>query len=289
MVDIEKIRIFYYVALEGSLLRASTLLHLSSPSISKHIADLENRLNVKLFIRKRRGLQLTEAGEKLFKVASTSIKALEEVSKEITHKDLNVPNVLRIVTTTGVACIWLIQKMQSFIFNNPDLLIKIYSCNTDIDFLSTKADVGFLPRVKDPSGLTLRKIMTFNMRMFASKEYLERMGTPQTTDDLKNHRILSFYHDQTGFRGDVDWHLRTTDQRLTPVLTIDNAFGVFEAAKNGYGLIGFSKEFSYLKDSGLIEVLTNEVQRETDTFFITRAGQLDSPIVKQLYDCLTSE
>ena len=95
MVDLEKIRIFYHVALEGSLLKASSVLELSSPSISKHLADLENKLNIKLFIRKRRGLQLTEAGEKLFVVASTSIKDLENISKEISHKDVHIPKFRR--------------------------------------------------------------------------------------------------------------------------------------------------------------------------------------------------
>jgi DNA-binding transcriptional LysR family regulator len=288
MIDIEKIRIFYYVALEGSLLKASSLLGLSSPSISKHLADLENRLNVKLFIRKRRGLQLTEAGEKLFVVASTSIKDLENISKEISHKDVHIPNVLRILTTTGVSCFWLIEKIKPFVMNNPDLIIKIYTTDDDVDFHKTKADVGILPRVKDHSNVTLRKIKTFNIKLFASKEYLEKMGTPRTAEDLVNHRMISFYHEQTGYRGDMDWHLRIASKRLTPAITIDSAFGVFEAAKRGYGIITFVKEFSYMEDSDLIEVLPDQVESIGETFFVTRSEKLDSPIIKQLYDCLTN-
>lgn len=288
MIDLEKIRVFYYVALEGSLLKASSLLGLSSPSISKHISGLESKLNTKLFIRKHRGIQLTEAGEKLFKIANHAIKDLEGVSKEISHTEIKVPDVLRIVTTTGVTCFWLIEKMKPFIENHPDLIIKIYSTNEDVDFIKTKADVGILPRVKDQTQVTLRKIVTFNLKLFASKEYLEKMGTPQTTDDLLHHRMLNFYHEQTGYRGDMDWHLRIANKRLTPILTVDNAFAVFEAARKGYGIITFAKEFSYMKGSGLVEILSDQVGTQSDTYFVTRSEQLDNEIIKQLYDCLTS-
>lgn len=288
MVDLEKIRVFYHVALEGSLLKASAMLGLSSPSISKHIADIEQKLKVKLFIRKRRGVELTEAGKKLFSVASHSIKNLEEISKEIALKDVKVPDVVRVVTTNGVTLLWVIEKVKKFVNLNPHVSIKIYTRDDDVEFLDSKADVGILPKVKDQQGITLRKLNTFYFKMHASKQYLEKMGTPKTIEDLENHHLLSFYHEQGGFRGDMDWYLRLTGKRITPRITINNAFGLFEAARQGLGIFSIISEFPYMPFTDLDEILADQLQLELDIFFITRADQLDNVMIKQFYDCCMS-
>jgi DNA-binding transcriptional LysR family regulator len=289
MVDLEKIRIFYYVAMESSILKASAMLGLSSPSVSKHISGLESKLNVKLFIRRRRGLKLTDAGEKLLSVANHAIKDLEEVSKDISHKESRIPNVLRIITTNGITCLWVIGKIKKFLNVNPNIKIKLYTRDDQVDFLSSMADVGILPQVKDTDGVSLRKLNTFVFKLFASKEYLQKMGIPKNLQDLENHHMLSFYHEQIGFRGDMDWHLRLADKIIYPKITINNAFGLFEAARQGLGIFPISPEFPYLQFSDLVEVLGDQAQLENNSYFITRSDQLDNLMIKQFYDCCSVE
>lgn len=63
------LRYFWAVAREGSLRRASEILHVSQPSMSAQIKQLEDALGASLFRREGRGLALTEAGESAFAVA----------------------------------------------------------------------------------------------------------------------------------------------------------------------------------------------------------------------------
>lgn len=289
MVDLEKIRIFYYVALEGSLLKAAALLQLSSPSISKHVADLERQLNVKLLIRKKSGLKLTEAGEKLMAVAKHAIKDLEEASREIANVEAEKPTVLRIIATNGVSCFWFIGKLKKFIELNPKLLIKIYTTDEDVDFLNSKADVGLLPKVKDQEGVTMRKVKTFHIKLYASKDYLEKHGRPHSFADLENHRVLGFYLGHTGHRGNVDWHLKQTETRLVPAITINNAVAIFEAARQGLGIMSFISEFPYFEFSEFEEILIDHEPIVSESYFVTRAEQLDNVYIKQLYECLSEK
>ena len=60
------LRYFWTVAKEGSLARAATRLHVSQPSISEQIRELESALEVRLFQRDGRNNVLTDAGQIVF-------------------------------------------------------------------------------------------------------------------------------------------------------------------------------------------------------------------------------
>lgn len=57
---------FYYVAMTGSFSKAAEELYISQPSVSYNIKCLEQNLNCKLFIRKQRGIELTEDGRSVY-------------------------------------------------------------------------------------------------------------------------------------------------------------------------------------------------------------------------------
>src|SRR5688500_481484 len=60
-----RLRAFAAVAREGSFSRAASVLYVSQPAISKHLASLESELGAKLVVRDRRGITLTREGDLL--------------------------------------------------------------------------------------------------------------------------------------------------------------------------------------------------------------------------------
>ena len=69
-INLELYKVFYYVAKNESITRAANELAISQPAISKSIKTLENQINTSLFVRKRDGVTLTEAGETIYKKIS---------------------------------------------------------------------------------------------------------------------------------------------------------------------------------------------------------------------------
>lgn len=61
-VNLELYKVFYYVGKNKSISKAADELMISQPAISRSIKTLEGQLNVNLFIRKRDGVELSEAG-----------------------------------------------------------------------------------------------------------------------------------------------------------------------------------------------------------------------------------
>lgn len=83
MVDLELYRIFKIVADEENLTRASEILHISQPAVTKHIHNLEDELKLKLFDRTQYGMKLTIDGEKLYNQIKNAINALVNVENNI--------------------------------------------------------------------------------------------------------------------------------------------------------------------------------------------------------------
>lgn len=78
MINLELYRIFKIVADEENLTKASEILHISQPAVTKHIKNLENDLNVELFKRSKYGMILNENGKKLYLQIKDSIEILSK-------------------------------------------------------------------------------------------------------------------------------------------------------------------------------------------------------------------
>ncbi len=91
MVDLELYRIFKVVADEENLTRASKLLNISQPAVTKHIHSLEDELEIKLFDRTKYGMKLTLNGKQIYNQIKDAINTLMNVENNIRqNKILNL-------------------------------------------------------------------------------------------------------------------------------------------------------------------------------------------------------
>jgi LysR family transcriptional regulator, transcriptional activator of nhaA len=76
---------FYVVGKEGTINRASNILHVTQPTISKQIKDLEDHLGLSLFARKSKHLSLTDDGRQLLTKAERIFLLVEELEFSLAH------------------------------------------------------------------------------------------------------------------------------------------------------------------------------------------------------------
>lgn len=86
MANLELYKIFVEVADEKNITRASEKLNISQPAVTRHIKNLENELNIILFNRTK-GMELTEAGKKLYKEISTQVKQIVDIDRKYCTKN----------------------------------------------------------------------------------------------------------------------------------------------------------------------------------------------------------
>lgn len=100
-MDLHQLKTFVTVAREGSVTRASALLHLSQPAVSAHIKAMEDALGLGLFERTPRGMSLTREGERLLAKAERTLAAHQELLAEAARAKGEVAGTLRIGASTS--------------------------------------------------------------------------------------------------------------------------------------------------------------------------------------------
>ncbi|MBX9804246.1 MAG: hypothetical protein K2Y18_00655, partial [Alphaproteobacteria bacterium] len=106
---------------------------------------------------------------------------------------------------------------------------------------------------------------------YASPEYLEKFGYPQTVDDLNNHRLITFGTNTIRPYSDIDWLLRIglpSGVVRKPYLSINSSKGASQLAEQGLGIVALSDEFPQIKKLNLLKILP-EIQGPTiDLYYI---------------------
>jgi DNA-binding transcriptional LysR family regulator len=235
-MDWDKLRIFHAVADAGSLTHAGDALHLSQSAVSRQIRALEESLNTTLFHRHARGLILTEQGELLFDATSAMAKRLDAAAARIRDSEEEVFGELRVTTTTGFGSLWLAPRLSRLYADYPDLKIDLMLEERVLDLPMREADVAI--RMKEPSQADLirKRLMNVHMRLYATQEYLEKYGTPETVADMRHHRLIC----QNPNSVQVSAAARMVQELLTgeirSLLTVNNYFGVLQAVINHLGI-----------------------------------------------------
>jgi DNA-binding transcriptional LysR family regulator len=100
-MDIHQLKTFVTVAREGSVTRASGLLHLSQPAVSAHIKAMEDALGLSLFERTARGMSLTHDGQRLLAKAEQTLAAHQELLVEASRTKRELAGKLRLGAGTS--------------------------------------------------------------------------------------------------------------------------------------------------------------------------------------------
>ncbi|MBR9842107.1 MAG: LysR family transcriptional regulator [Rhodobacteraceae bacterium] len=235
-MDWDKLRIFHAVADAGSLTHAGDTLHLSQSAVSRQIRALEESLNTTLFHRHARGLILTEQGELLFDATSAMIKRLDAAAARIRDSEEEVFGELRVTTTIGFGTLWLAPRLPKLYEKYPDLNIDLMLEEKVLDLPMREADVAI--RMKEPSQADLirKRLMNVHMCLYATPEYLDEYGRPESFDDLNAHRLIcqNPTSAQVGAGASLVQQIMSHD--VPSVLYVNNYYGVLQAVRHNLGI-----------------------------------------------------
>ena len=86
LINLDNYKLFYEVAKCGNITKASEKLFISQPAISQTIKKMEDRLGVKLFIRSKKGIELTTIGKKIFQEVEFSLHNISNIEQLINEE-----------------------------------------------------------------------------------------------------------------------------------------------------------------------------------------------------------
>ena len=124
-IDLELYRVFYIVAKNKHMTKASEELHISQPAISQSIKKLENQLGGSLFLRSNKGMELTEEGKMFYEYVKGALELINNAENEFTSfKDLSKGEI-KIGCSTTLTKLILIDAIKKFHDEYPNININI--------------------------------------------------------------------------------------------------------------------------------------------------------------------
>ena len=190
-INFELYKIFYEVALAGSISGGAKKLMISQPAVTQAIHNLEDELGGKLFIRTPKGVIFTNEGSELFEYVSMGIKYFENGANKFSSlKELD-SGVINIGATTTISECFLLPYLKRFRELYPNIVINIVNDLSDnlISLLRNgSVDIVFTSysdfKYKDVS---INYICELNDMFFVGKGYKKNFDSFK---DIVNDGIL---------------------------------------------------------------------------------------------------
>lgn len=227
---------FVRVVDTGSFSGAARQLRIGQPAVSKAIAQLEERIGVRLLRRSTHGLSPTEAGESFYAHAKRAIDEADEADLAARGAGATLSGRLRVCAAVTFARLHVMPRLGEFLEAHPSLDVDVMLDDRSVDLIEVGADVALRMGSLTDSTLTARKICEAPRRLVATPSYLKKMGEPRTPADLLGHQVVVY--DVRG--GGAAWTF-TKGTAVTSItvrsrLRVSAAEGVREAVFNDLGL-----------------------------------------------------
>jgi len=190
---------FVRVVENGSFSGAAKQLNVGQPAVSKTIAQLEVRLQVRLLLRSTHGLTPTEAGQRFYERARRAIEEANEAELEARGAGASLSGRLRVSAATTFARLHVVPHLPAFLKANPDLEIDVILDDRVIDLVAEGVDMALRMGELPDSAAVARKLASSRRSVIATPAYLERFGIPQSPAELGSHQALIYSQASSGW------------------------------------------------------------------------------------------
>ena len=226
------LEVFSRVAATGSMSQAARELGLSAPVVSKRIKRLEERLGTRLLQRTTRQVVLTDAGRGFHEQVLAILASVDEAEAWVSQRSSGVRGPLRVSAPTTFGRMHIAPHLVRFLERFPEISVDLHLSDSFVDIVGEGFDVAI--RIADlaDTSLVARKLAPNHRVLCATPAYLAARGTPETPDQLAQHRLLVHNSDH--------WRLETPEGAV--IIPVNSAIAtnssevIREAVLAGFGI-----------------------------------------------------
>jgi DNA-binding transcriptional LysR family regulator len=286
--NLSQYKIFYEVAKIGNISKAAKELYLSQPAISKSISKLEDSLEMVLFTRNSRGVQLTEEGKLLYHHTQAAFEELNRGELELKRvKDFNIGH-LRIGVSNTLCKYILLPYLKEFIEKYPHIKISIKSQSTSHTtpmLEQQQIDLGLIAEPANRRSLLFHPVMDIHDMFVATKSYLDHLYLREGPDaDLFRTGNILLLDKNNITRKYIDEYLNENQIVPNQLLEVTTMDLLIEFAKIGLGIGCVIKEFvrEELDRGDLVRIPMEPAIRKRTVGFAYHSGRLSTAMEKFL-------
>lgn len=258
MNPVSELAFFTQLVKVGSLAATARELNLTPPAVSKRLAQLEQRLGVRLLNRTTRSISLTAEGETYLVNAQRILEEIEEMERQVSSSRAEPKGLLRVNAPLGFGRTHVGPAVSSFARRYPEVEVQLQLTDRPINLPDDAIDVAIRFGELPDSRLIARKIAANRRRLCASPAYLEAFGCPQTPKDLAQHNCIVLRQNDAAFG---NWRLSRGKQsesvKVRGTLSTNDGEVALNWALDGQGIL-MRAEWNlagHLRAGRLVEVL----------------------------------
>ena len=142
--------------------------------------------------------------------------------------------------------------------------------DSELDLSMREADVAIRMSPPRQPDLIQRHLVSVQVHLYGSADYLKKQGTPQKPDDLDEHRLIIYGEDARPPVPGVNWVLETgtkPGRERRPILTVNNTYGMLRAVESGLGLAPLP-DFVAAEQPTLVRVLPEVTGPPNEAYFV---------------------
>lgn len=255
-LNLDLVRLFVAVADGAGIAAAARKLDRSPSLATRHLAQLERMLKVRLFERTTRRIKLTPAGEIALGWARSTLDAYEQVSDDLSSLAEQPSGTIRLAVNLFTATAYLPGLLQRFCERYPDIRLSITTTDSAIKLVEGGFDVAIHSGSIPESGVVGLRLREFSRVLCASPAYLKQRGTPKRPEDLARHDCIVY-----STKEPLNWFFRrgkqVVAQPIQPRIEADTYILLVGLARAGLGIarLGVDVLKEDLASGRLVEVM----------------------------------
>jgi len=196
MDRLQSMRVFVKVADNGSFARTAAQMDLSAAVVTRHVAELESHLGVRLLNRTTRSLSLTGAGQVYLERCRQIIDEVDEADALISSASRDPKGTLKVVAPVSFGLRNLAPLVKKYQELHPKVVVDLALTDRAVDLVEEGYDCGILlTRMINSESLISRVLAETRVMLCASPAYIAEHGEPVTPQELGEHGVLGLPND----------------------------------------------------------------------------------------------
>ena len=257
---------FAAVVDQGGFTGAAAALGVSVSYVSRRVAALEERLGVRLLHRTTRSVNVTEIGALYHERARMILSDVDDLENDIADQQQLAVGSIRISAGGVFADRFLAPALAEFAARYPRIRIHLNIVDRRVDLVREGYDLAIRHGAPGDPDLIARRLTTRRMQVYASPDYLERAGRPQTPQDLKDFECIT--------HSLMPWRFQAKDGKpfelnVESRWSSNSGIALAEAAATGLGLTHLANTYTDdLIRSGKLEAVLCDYELPPSTTHI---------------------
>jgi DNA-binding transcriptional LysR family regulator len=238
--------------------------------VSRGVDRLEAGFGISLLRRSTHGLSATPEGAELVQGAREVLGRLDEMAASFDRRRHHVAGVVRLASSQEICEQLVVPQLAALRERYPALRIELVADDRVVDLVTDGIDVALRTTLGRSEAVVARELGSFDRRLYASPDYLNRHGNPAEPADLHQHQMVT----HTAQGPHVTWVFRQAGRKLevavTSQLAVSSSALLHRALVAGAGIGMLSRPLAAAdeREGKLVEVLKPFAPRTAYTMYV---------------------